>query len=85
MESEAKPSKAHHENGQKESLDLANIAHTSQYRQPYAGVEDYELKEMIAMKPAAAARRRLDCFVGHRSSVLSLSFTDRCRGQAFDS
>jgi hypothetical protein len=29
MESEAKPNKAHHENGQKESLDPAKIAPTT--------------------------------------------------------
>jgi len=32
MESEAKPNKAHHENGQKESLDSAKIAPTSQQK-----------------------------------------------------
>jgi hypothetical protein len=33
MESEAKPNKAHHENGQKESLDPAKIAPTNLQQQ----------------------------------------------------
>jgi hypothetical protein len=41
MESEAKPNKAHHENGQKESLDPAKIAPTSQGKQDIIRFDDY--------------------------------------------
>ena len=40
MELEAKPNKAHHENGQKESLDLANIAPTNLQQRDDLKVDD---------------------------------------------
>ena len=42
MESETKPNKAHHENGQKESLDPAKIAPTSLHPNATLKVNDYE-------------------------------------------
>jgi hypothetical protein len=47
MESETKPNKAHHENGQKESLDPAKIAPTTPHSKIVLTVEDYVLKASI--------------------------------------
>jgi len=44
MESEAKPNKAHHENGQEESLDPAKIAPTKFENYEALRSEDYEFK-----------------------------------------
>ena len=44
MESETKPNKAYHENGQKESLDPAKIAPTNLDPTVILKVEDYALK-----------------------------------------
>jgi hypothetical protein len=41
MESETKPNKAHHENGQKESLDPAKIAPTNLHFKITFKVDDY--------------------------------------------
>ena len=41
MESEAKPNKAHHENGQKESLDPAKIAPTNLHSETMFEVDDF--------------------------------------------
>ncbi len=47
MESEAKPNKARHENGQKESLDPAKIAPTKSGDQSLLTVDDFRLKERM--------------------------------------
>jgi len=44
MESEAKPNKDHHENGQKESLDPAKITPTSLQSRIILEVNDYRWK-----------------------------------------
>jgi hypothetical protein len=45
MESETKPNKAHHENGQKESLDPAKIAPTKCEDYARSAVDDLGLKK----------------------------------------
>jgi hypothetical protein len=44
MESETKPNKAHHENGQKEPLDPVKIAPTTVYSEIGRGGNDYKEK-----------------------------------------
>ena len=47
MESETKPNKAHHENGQKEPLDPVKIAPTNPVRDRRIGVVHYRKKVSI--------------------------------------
>ena len=47
MESETKPNKSHHENGQKESLDPAKIAPTKSEDWPARMGADFQLKASI--------------------------------------
>jgi len=47
MESEMKPNKAHHENGQKEPFDPAKIAPTNVDPNMFLQGEDYDLKERV--------------------------------------
>jgi hypothetical protein len=47
MESETKPNKAHHENGQKEPLDPAKIAPTNPCSTMTSWAADYGLKSRI--------------------------------------
>ena len=47
MESETKPNKAHHENGQKESLDPVKIAPTKSRDWPARMGADFQLKASI--------------------------------------
>jgi hypothetical protein len=54
MESETKPNKAHHENGQKESLDPAKIAPTKSEDQSTLRVDDFHLK--VSLKTVSARR-----------------------------
>ena len=50
MESETKPNKAHHENGQKESLDPAKIAPTKSDNRPTSRGDDFQLKSRIEIQ-----------------------------------
>ena len=49
MESETKPNRAHHGNGQKEPLDPTKIA-PSHYGRPHSRIENYEMKVSIPSK-----------------------------------
>ena len=48
MESETKPNKAHHENGQKEPLDPAKIAPTTLRFELTIKVDDYQQKASMS-------------------------------------